>query len=58
MWSNREVEIELVKAFLKTVISEGYDCLVYTNPPDKKSIPEIYHAQTFIFRLGKAEDEL
>lgn len=52
------MEIELVKAFLKTVISEGYDCLVYTNPPDKKSIPEIYHAQTFIFRLGKAEDEL
>lgn len=58
VWSNREVELELVKAFLKEIIKEGYDCLAYTNPPDKKSIPEIYHAQTFIYRQSKADGEL
>jgi hypothetical protein len=48
VWSNREIELELVKKCLNEIKSREFYFLTYTNLPDKKSIPEIYHAQTFI----------
>jgi hypothetical protein len=57
VWSNREVELELVNQLVRQLKTDHFQFYAFLNPPNRKSIPEIFHAQLFLQRTTQ-ESEL
>lgn len=52
------MELELVNQLLKDIKSDKFEFYAFVNPPNRKSIPEIFHAQVFLQRTATTDTDL